>query len=335
MSTSSNPNSLNCEQVLTRGTINAAVWSVRRCDAPPKPSSTLFTVFDPGATLLLADVGDISTRTYTHVAYHLWARAIQLRWDITDVNPSMPRATASVPTGAGYSDVSYGGLSSGARAGIAVGVTLVVLLIIGLLVFYILLHRRRRLLPKTGTQPTAYMVGNDPDLHTVQASPDGVVVQSGSVPAPALMKHDPAVVQAVPMPSGAMSAPGLLVAGNLVREDPSVAQGEGAQKNGRLSKRVEGQKVSSVAAGTAESNVVPQNTPSTALLGIPTTSSWSPEDESISSARSNQDRLSVLLARQQQVRREADRLRELQRLEAEDQQLQEEIERLRGGSQNG
>jgi TolA-binding protein len=68
----------------------------------------------------------------------------------------------------------------------------------------------------------------------------------------------------------------------------------------------------------------------TGNMATKSASSTVPAKAPASSARGNSGRLSALLARQ--VRREADRLRELGRLEAEDQQLQEKIERLRRGS---
>jgi hypothetical protein len=105
---------------------------------------------------------------------------------------------------------------------------------------------------------------------------------------------------------------------------------EGEQKSGALSDQVE-HIVPSATTETAVPNVAPDNSASVALSETPATSP-SPENEPMSSALGQQDRLSVLLVRQEQVRKEADHLRELQRLEEEDQQLQVEIEKLRGSS---
>jgi len=169
LSAESTARSLTCDEVLTRGTIKAAV---RSCDVrSSRPPTTLSVVFDPSATLLLSNMGDIPTRTYSHIAYHLRATAIQIRWASSDVSQNTPSSTAVVSlTGPGTA-----GLSSGARIGIGVGVTLACLLLIGLLVFFILLHRRRNLHSKAGSQSASRARQNAPGFY-----PAGIVIQPGS-----------------------------------------------------------------------------------------------------------------------------------------------------------
>jgi hypothetical protein len=94
--------------------------------------------------------------------FHVIDTALDPR--IEDAKPSYLNATDSSSTGQPASS-SSGGLSSGAKAGIGVSVTIVVLAIIGIIAFFLLRRRRKPTGPPSELPATATKAGGWREMH--------------------------------------------------------------------------------------------------------------------------------------------------------------------------